>query len=146
MNELAKYEEVLRVLSSNIPDSNKILHIFDSELSMPNIPLKTMGGEVFWNTIVECNGWKLQQNMFTHHARILDNDDVRRAWGTINGMQKAMNRIIAGMTQYKENEDTESTNRVNAMQELKQLKELLDIGAITESEYNEKKKRLMEKI
>ena len=146
MNELMTYEQVLRVLSSRTPDADKIIRLLDSELSMPNIPLKTMGGEVFWNNIIEYNGWKLQQNMITHHARILDDNNVRRAWGTINGMQKARNRIVAGMTQYKESENTSSSNRMNAMQELKQLKELFDIGAITESEYNEKKKRLMEKF
>ena len=36
--------------------------IFDSELSMPNIPTKTMGGNVMWTTLAKVNGLKLQQN------------------------------------------------------------------------------------
>ncbi|NGQ95596.1 hypothetical protein G3578_10560 [Brevibacillus sp. SYP-B805] len=48
----------------------------------PNLPIKTAGGKVFWDTLDRRNGWKLQQNMFTGHFRILDPDDVRQAWGT----------------------------------------------------------------
>ncbi|MEM3026932.1 MAG: SHOCT domain-containing protein [Thermoproteota archaeon] len=32
------------------------------------------------------------------------------------------------------------------LEELKKLKELLDIGAITQEEYEEKKKKILEKI
>ncbi len=49
--------------------------------SLPNIPVKTMGGKVFWNDLAQSNGWRLQQNMITHHCRILDPNNVRRAWG-----------------------------------------------------------------
>ncbi|NTU22469.1 hypothetical protein HPY28_19285 [Brevibacillus sp. HB1.2] len=48
---------------------------------LPNLPTKTMGGKMFWNTLDFSNGWKLQQNLFTGHLRILDQDDVRQAWG-----------------------------------------------------------------
>ena len=133
-------------MSSNSSEGRSLLSLLDSELSMPNIPTKTMGGEVFWNNIVECNGWRLQQNMITHHARILDDDDVRRAWGTINGMMKAMDRLVEGMRNSEKADDDGSNKRLEAMQELKQLKELLDIGAITEDEFNDKKKSLMNRI
>ncbi|MCI9186449.1 MAG: hypothetical protein HFF34_02925 [Oscillospiraceae bacterium] len=62
-------------------------------MSLPNIPMPTMGGEVFWDTLAEYKGWKLQQNEFTKHCRILDADNVRRAWGTKNGMIKALDSI-----------------------------------------------------
>jgi hypothetical protein len=48
---------------------------------LPNIPTKTLGGHVFWNTLNTKNGWKLQKNIFTDHYRVLDPDDVRWAWG-----------------------------------------------------------------
>lgn len=70
------------------------------ELSFPNISFPTMGGEVFWNTLAEYNGWKLQQNMITHHARILDSNNIRIAWGTINGMEKAMDRMVKYLCKY----------------------------------------------
>jgi hypothetical protein len=51
----------------------------------PNMPWKTMGGKVFWNTLSERYGWRLQQNVFTEHYRILDPEDIRQAWGTDAG-------------------------------------------------------------
>ena len=47
---------------------------------LPNINFPTLGGAFFWNDIVECEGWRIQQNTITQHMRILDPEDVRRAW------------------------------------------------------------------
>lgn len=140
-----EYEKILEILSQNKSESANLLKILDAELSLPNIPFPTMGGEVFWNTLVASNGWKLQQNMITHHARILNDENVRIAWGTINGMEKAMKRMVESLHTYEKSEST-SEDRMNAMAELKKLKELLDIGAITEDEYNEKKRKIMDQI
>ena len=41
---------------------------------------------------------------------------------------------------------SDSTGRLEAMQELKTLKELLDVGAITQEEYDSKKVPLMARI
>lgn len=60
----------------------------------PNIPLPTMGGEVFWNNVSSSNGWRLQQNMLTNHARILDPRGIRRAWGDIHVMRIKFSEII----------------------------------------------------
>lgn len=76
-------------------DSNKLLFldILDREISMPNIPMKVMDCEIWWETLARCNGWKLQQNTFTRHARIIEESTSRRiAWGTINGMIRAIER------------------------------------------------------
>ena len=139
------YELVLKALGENSSTTNELLKILDSELSLPNIPTPTLGGEVFWNNIAEYGGWKLQQNMITHHARILNSDNVRIAWGTINGMIKAMDRMTAQLHKYEKKRET-SGDRIALMEELKKLKELLDMGAITQSEYDEKKKRIMDKL
>lgn len=48
---------------------------------LPNLPIKTMGGKMFWDTLDRRNGWKLQQNLITGHFRILDQDNMRQAWG-----------------------------------------------------------------
>ena len=144
MNE-REYANILSILSQNSPESTELLKILDSELSLPNIPTPTLGGEVFWNTLAECNGWKLQQNMFTHHARILNSENVRIAWGTINGMEKAMERMVNGLHKYDKPE-LSSNDRIAAMAELKSLKELLDIGAISETEFIEKKTKIMNQL
>ena len=85
-----------------IAGSPNILGKVLDSLSMPNIPLSTMGGEVFWNNLAEFNGWRLQKNMFTGHCRILDPDDVRRAWG---GMS-AMDRIFERISRFREEDET----------------------------------------
>ncbi|HEY9059689.1 MAG TPA: hypothetical protein VIO64_04175 [Pseudobacteroides sp.] len=85
---------VLKEISIGPEALKKFLSIFNTEISLPNIPMKTMGGQKFWNTLCEIHGWKLQQNMITHHARILNAENVRIAWGTINGMEKALARFV----------------------------------------------------
>ena len=55
---------------------------------LPNLPLKTMGGEVFWTNIASCNGWRLQRNTVFGNCRILNPDDIRRAWGSLEAMKK----------------------------------------------------------
>lgn len=60
---------------------------------MPNIPFPTFGGHVFWNELANVNGWRLQKNMFTGHCRILDPDDVRRAWGGEDALTKALRQL-----------------------------------------------------
>lgn len=38
---------------------------------------KTWGGKVWWNTISEKKGYHIQQNMFSRHYRLLDEEDHR---------------------------------------------------------------------
>ena len=137
---LDDYSFFLKLISEN----GNFLELLNKEISMPNIPFPTMGGKVMWNTIAEYNGWKLQQNMITQHARILDANDIRGAWGTISAMEKAMKRIAKSAETYGAQDSSQS--RMNAMEELKKLKELLDIGAINKEEFEQKKAELMKKI
>ena len=58
-------------------------------------------------------------------------------------MEKALDRMVASLHAYDEDICETSGKRQIAMSELKSLKELLDIGAITQNEYDEKKKKLM---
>jgi len=51
-------------------------------LTPPNIPTITLGGEQFWSDELVQNGWRVQLNVMSGHHRLLDNKDVRRAWGT----------------------------------------------------------------
>ena len=136
-------EKIALDLLSKTPE---LLDILDKELQLPNIPTPTMGGEVFWNTLAESNGWKMQQNMITHHARILNSENVRVAWGTVNGMYKAIDRLIAASTKYSDKKEESQLTPMESMEQLKELKNLLDMGIITEQEYNEKKQKLMKYI
>lgn len=100
------------------------LELLNKEISLPNIPFPTMGGEIFWIDLAEFNGWRLQQNQITHHARIIDPENIRHSWGTYNGMVKAMNRIIKS---YSQNE-LQLQERTTSYEQLKNLKELYDLG------------------
>ena len=49
---------------------------------MLNLPLPTAGGQQVWADIAWDGGWRVQRHIWTGHARLLDDNDVRRAWGT----------------------------------------------------------------
>ena len=62
---------------------------------MPNVESATMGGKVFWDILVSSGGWKLQRNKLTGHCRLLDPNDVRKAWGSYSAMSDAFERLIS---------------------------------------------------
>lgn len=62
-------------------------------ISMPNIPLRTNVGKVFWNELANVNGWRLQKNMVWGTCRIIDPDNIRRAWGGEEAMLKALEEL-----------------------------------------------------
>ncbi len=62
-------------------------------ISMPNIPLRTNGGKVFWNELANVNGWRLQKNTVWGTCRIIDPDNIRRAWGGEEAMLKALKEL-----------------------------------------------------
>ena len=121
-------------------DINEFLDLFQEEIQLPTIPGPTMGGEVFWNTLAENNGYKLQQNMFTRHARILDKDDNRLACGTVDGMKRAMDRFLNMNDNIIADSDA---NHNDAVEALKDLKELYDKGIISEDEYQKLRKKYL---
>ena len=43
----------------------------------PRRQLKTMGGESWWNTLVEKEGFRIQQHKISKHLRILDKENYR---------------------------------------------------------------------
>lgn len=61
-----------------------------------NLKLPTMGGKYFWETRQRVNGYKLQiHKMFPTHARILDEKDIRIAWGDYEVMRDKFRRIMS---------------------------------------------------
>ena len=93
MLQSSAIEEALKFIASHPEIALKVLN---AELEMPNIPTPTMGG----HRLAEFNGYRLQQNQLTHHARILNANDVRIAWGTLSGMEKALDRLILFAQKY----------------------------------------------
>ena len=46
-----------------------------------NIRGKTFGGQQFWADELVYGEWRIQRNVFTSHCRLLDDRDIRLAWG-----------------------------------------------------------------
>ncbi|MBQ9418772.1 MAG: SHOCT domain-containing protein, partial [Synergistaceae bacterium] len=130
-------------LSSGSELAQELKAIIAGKMSMPNIPFPTMGGLIFWNNLAECNGWKLQQNMITQHARIIDSDDVRIAWGTLDEMKDLLEEMA---NRLKLERNLRKNDNLAALEEIKKLKELLDIGAITSEEFKQKKSELLASV
>jgi hypothetical protein len=84
---------VIRVLTRLAKDPEMIGRILEHLGSMPNIPTPTMGGHIFWTDVANVNGWRLQKNSVFGNCRILDPDNVRRAWGGESTMLKAFEAI-----------------------------------------------------
>ncbi|HIJ74014.1 MAG TPA: alpha/beta fold hydrolase [Candidatus Hydrogenedentes bacterium] len=56
----------------------------------PNLPMPTLGGKQYWTDVYVYGGWRIQQNVFTKHHRLLGPKDVRKAWGTREQCQHAL--------------------------------------------------------
>ena len=54
-----------------------------------------MDREIWWDVLDTRNGWKLERNKVTGHARILDPKKIRRAWGTVPNMTAAFAKLAA---------------------------------------------------
>lgn len=71
--------------------------------SDPYVKFPTLGGNVCWNTIYECDNWKIQMNKtnpLQNHYRILDPENKRR--GTAFGSS----RLIAELIQKKDRDQS----------------------------------------
>ena len=48
-----------------------------------NIPFKTLGGKQVWSDVHHLAGWRIQRHVWSHRHRLLDQNNVRRAWGDV---------------------------------------------------------------
>ena len=53
-----------------------------SDRTLPNLAVPTLGGSQLWADLAIDGGWRVQRHVWTGHARLLDEDNVRRAWGS----------------------------------------------------------------
>ncbi len=66
----------------------------DDETNMRfNLPIKTGGGTQFWTDRVYRSGYRIQQHALTGHWRLIDDADVRRAWGTRDECLEELGRL-----------------------------------------------------
>lgn len=62
---------------------------------MFNLPSPTLGGRQLWTDVRVQGGWRVQCHALTGHCRVLDENDVRRTWGTKADMIAALDQRIA---------------------------------------------------
>ncbi len=58
-----------------------------------NIATPTGGGKQFWTDRLVHHQWRIQQNVYTGHYRLLDDSNIRQAWGTYEGCRQAFERF-----------------------------------------------------
>jgi DNA-binding XRE family transcriptional regulator len=57
---------------------------------------KTMGGKVWWKLIREDRGYRIQQNLISHHYRLLDLENRRRyASFDLEEIEKALTSLVS---------------------------------------------------
>jgi pimeloyl-ACP methyl ester carboxylesterase len=59
----------------------------------PNLPTPTWGGKQFWTDELLFHDWRIQRNVFTGGYRLLDEDDIRKAWGTFDECRARLEQI-----------------------------------------------------
>ena len=78
---------ILLTLAGNV-------HSDDSVISkIASYPMPTMGGKQFWADESFFHKWRIQRNVFTGHCRLLDENDKRHAWGSLNECREVLEQI-----------------------------------------------------
>jgi len=57
------------------------------------VTMRTLGGRQFWGDVQFFHGWRIQQNVFTKHYRLIDSNDDRHASGTLETCRAALTAI-----------------------------------------------------
>ena len=83
------YIDYLRRLLGGEEASGEVLVPQD----LPTVEGKVMDAGFWWDTLAETNGWKLQRNKVTGHGRIINPRKVRKAWGAVEEMAKAFEKV-----------------------------------------------------
>ena len=83
------YIEYLRRLLSGEEASGEVM----VPQALPTVEGEVMDSGLWWDTLAETNGWKLQRNKVTGHGRIINPQKVRKAWGTVEEMALSFEKV-----------------------------------------------------
>jgi pimeloyl-ACP methyl ester carboxylesterase len=61
--------------------------------SLPNVPLITAGGQQMWTDVRYLQDWRVQCHALTGHHRLIDPQDVRRAWGSLEACEHELVKV-----------------------------------------------------
>ena len=86
--ELFYIEYLRRILGGEESSGNVMV-----PQALPTVEGKVMDAGFWWDTLAETNRWKLQRNKVTGHGRIIDPGKVRKAWGSVEEMEKSFEKV-----------------------------------------------------
>jgi pimeloyl-ACP methyl ester carboxylesterase len=64
-------------------------------MTLPNVPLPTLGGKQLWADRYVFAGWRVQESVVTGHCRLLAPNNVRWAWGRYDQCRAAFDGLRA---------------------------------------------------
>lgn len=70
----------------------------DQGNTMFNIKTSTLGGKQFWTDYAWRQGWRIQLHAIMGHWRLLDNKNVRHAWGDRQHCVQVLNQLVPDNT------------------------------------------------
>ena len=135
-----------------IAKNPKLIGVILEQLGlMPNIEMPTLGGEVFWTDIASHKGWRVQKNNVFGNCRILDPDDIRKAWGGETDILHAFTYLVENINNYqleapKEETTTHDTSLVDPAERLAKIGQLYKDGVLTREEFERKKKKYLDML
>ncbi|MAG93468.1 MAG: hypothetical protein CMJ48_06940 [Planctomycetaceae bacterium] len=84
-------ETIERVVNEAVDQANTRLQ--DGADVARRITMKTLGGRQFWGDVLFFHDWRIQENTFTGHYRLLDGADVRYAAGSLEKCKRTLGEI-----------------------------------------------------
>lgn len=77
-----------RILGGEEPSGEVMVH-----QALPTLEGQVMDSGLWWETLAETNGWKLQRNKVTGHGRIIDPRRIRKAWGKVEELESSFEKV-----------------------------------------------------
>ncbi len=81
----------MNVRNSNADDTDFSLNPHAKPVGYFNLRTWTQGGKQFWTDVIHFHDWRIQQNAFTQHCRLIDKKGVRHAWGNYSFCLQKLN-------------------------------------------------------
>lgn len=80
-------------MSSGLMPIERNRYLFMELGDCPNVEFPTQGGKRLWSDLSKKAGWRLQHNYLTGFSRILDENNIRKAWGSPCVMKEKFKRL-----------------------------------------------------
>ncbi len=87
-HEVFYFDALRRILEGEAPEEGVMV-----PQEFPTVEMSVIDAGVWWEVVAEAKGWKLERNKITGHARILDPQKVRKAWGPLPELTKSFEKV-----------------------------------------------------